>query len=510
MNIDRFTELTSARGASFKVSEVNKKTFEYALTECRKYINERSEQYRNLEEGRRDKIKELILRFVNNSKFLVEGFETEDNKLDAAKLIEALTDNIQNYGILTEAMNNPDIFEIRGNGKEIWVEQGGRCQQLRDSNGQIVRFESAEQQETILRKMLGDVRLSPKDAIVNARTVEGYRLAVVHSSATGDDPELDVSEEKYHIFVLRKFKKVKMDLGDIAKKKTLSDGMARLLALFMRGGLTFFTCGPTASGKSTTNNAIIQYCPPSKRLVLLQNPSEIDARMRDDYGNVINDVIHLEYIEKENPGPHDPTKEKLMEQILRLSPNFIVFGEWRADSEFKLGIQLGESGHPLNSTLHAEDSEGALKRIQTAYLGGGKDGGAEPADLALANIVGVVNFIIIQHILADGKRRVLQITEVVGIDPNDSNKAILNDIYRYEYRGEPKYDARGEVIDVPGIHVRCGKISQRTVNKFHKAGVTESQYAFLLKDPDPEHEVETYTGENIRNYGMDTSKWGKD
>ena len=259
MNIDRFAEITSARGASFKVSEVNKKTFEYTLTECRKYINERSDQYRNLDEGRRDKIKELILRFVNNAKYLVEGYETEDNKLDAAKLIEALTDNIQNYGILTEAMNDPDIFEIRGNGKEIWVEQGGRCQQLRDSSGNIVRFESAEQQETILRKMLGDVRLSPKDAIVNARTVEGYRLAVVHSSATGDDPEVDVSEDKYHIFVLRKFKKVKMDLGDIAKKKTMSDGMARLLALFMRGGLTFFTCGPTASGKSTTNNAIIRY-----------------------------------------------------------------------------------------------------------------------------------------------------------------------------------------------------------------------------------------------------------
>ena len=47
MNIDRFTEITSARGASFKVSEVNKKTFEYTLTECRKYINERSDQYRN-------------------------------------------------------------------------------------------------------------------------------------------------------------------------------------------------------------------------------------------------------------------------------------------------------------------------------------------------------------------------------------------------------------------------------------------------------------------------------
>jgi pilus assembly protein CpaF len=192
----------------------------------------------------------------------------------------------------------------------------------------------------------------------------------------------------------------------------------------------------------------------------------------------------------------------MMEQILRLSPNFIVFGEWRADSEFKRGIQLGESGHALNSTLHAEDSAGALQRIQTAYLAGGEGGGGGDPALALANIVGVVNFIIIQHILADGRRRVLQVTEVVGIDPKDRNKAILNDLYRYEYTGNPKYDKDGRVIEIPGVHKRVGKISQRTIDKFHKAGVTESQYAFLLKDPDPEHEIETYTGENIRNYGV--------
>jgi pilus assembly protein CpaF len=503
MDIQRLTEIQNSRGATFKVSEANRKSYDYILSECRKYINERSESYRNLESGRKEKIKELILAFVNSNKYLVDGYITDDGNLDVAKLLEALTDSIQNYGILTFAMEDPSIFEIRGNGKEIKVEQNGRCVDLVNPvTKQIVRFTSAEEQETILRKMMGDVRLSPKDAVVNARTVEGYRLAVVHSSATGADPDDSPDDDKYHVFVLRKFKKSKMDLGDIAKFGTISDNMARLMALFMRGSLTFFTCGPTASGKSTTNNAIIQYCPLDKRLVLLQNPSEIDGRLKDAYGRTINDVIHLEYIEKEHPGPNDPTKEHMMEQILRLSPNFIVFGEWRADSEFKRGIQLGESGHALNSTLHAEDSAGALQRIQTAYLAGGEGGGGGDPALALANIVGVVNFIIIQHILADGRRRVLQVTEVVGIDPKDRNKAILNDLYRYEYTGNPKYDKDGRVIEIPGVHKRVGKISQRTIDKFHKAGVTESQYAFLLKDPDPEHEIETYTGENIRNYGV--------
>ena len=64
-------------------------------------------------------------------------------------------------------------------------------------------------------------------------------------------------------------------------------------------------------------------------------------------------------------------------------------------------------------------------------------------------------------------------------------------------------------MDVPGVHKRVGKLSQRTIEKFKKAGVSEEQYAFLLKDIDP-NEVETYTGENIRNYGMNLNDFVED
>lgn len=499
MNIERITEMNQKRGASFGSSELNLKKYDYVLTQCRKYISDRSESFRNLEpKARAAKIHELILAFNLQNKYLVEGCVNTDGTPDSTKLLEKLTDSIQNYGKLTDAMTDDDVLEIRGNGKYLKVEYKGRAIDLRDKEGNLIYFESPEEQLIILRKMLGDVVFTPSNALVNATTVEGYRLAATHSSACGADPEDLYTKGAYHTFVLRKFKKAKMKLGDIAQSKTISDDMARLFALFMRAGIAFFTCGPTASGKSTTNNAIIQEVPVDKRLVLLQNVSEIDGRIRDATGRVINDVVHLEYRDIPNAGPHDPTQSNMTDQILRFSPNFIVFGEWRSDIEFKKGMQLGEAGHPLNTTLHAETSLGALKRVQTAYLA---EAGNQPADLALANICGVVNFIIIQHILMDGSRRVLQVTEVQGVDEHNPNEPKLNDIFKYEFHGTPTYREDGTVKEIPGYHRRVGKISERTIEKFKRAGITQSQYDFLLKDIDPE-EVQTYTGQNIHNYGI--------
>lgn len=71
-----------------------------------------------------------------------------------------------------------------------------------------------------MRKFLGDTRLTPKDALISASTIEGYRIAAVHKSALSTDPN-DPNGDKYHAFVLRKFKKTKMGLGDIVKYHTM-------------------------------------------------------------------------------------------------------------------------------------------------------------------------------------------------------------------------------------------------------------------------------------------------
>ena len=495
----KLMELQAQRGAKLAAGgDMNKKSLEFVTNECRKSIENQSAKYRDMNPAeKREAIKNIIVDYIMDTKPLVDGYIDGENRPDTLKLVDKLIEDITDYGILSAAMINEDIYEIRCNGKELKVEIKGHVQDYLDKDGNIISFDSPEQQEIIMRKLLGDVRLTPKDALVNARTIEGFRMAAVHCSAMAADPN-DLSAGRYHSFVLRKFRKSKMNLGDITSFHTMSDNMARFLALCPAGGLTFFTVGPTASGKTTTNNAILQAVPATTRTLLLQNPSEIDLRFKDASGRVYNDVLHLEATEKDNPTPSDATMSNLMDMSLRLSPTFVCLGEIRSNEEFKQGMKIMNAGHPLNSTFHAESSEGAISRFLTAYLA---VSGNEPSHLALATLTNLLNIIIVQKIMRDGSRRVIQISEVVGVDPNNENKALLNDLYIFDIDKDPEYDANGNVTKIHGTHKRVGRLSEKTIRKFHLEGVAASRYDFLTKPVDSS-EVETYTGKNIERYGM--------
>ncbi len=496
-------KMQTERGASGSSSDTALKPFQFAEDECRKLIEERSDEYRDKDTvDKKAAIKNIIIDYVMNNAPLIEDFvDTATNTLDTLKLTNKLVEAITDYDILTNAMNDENVFEIRANGKEIKVEIRGHVEDLRDSDGNIVSFTSPEQQEIIMHKLLGDVRLTPKNALVSGSTIEGFRIAAVHSSATSPDPN-DPTAPKYHSFVLRKFNKTKMNLGDIVKKNTLSDNMARFLALLPAGGLTFFTVGPTASGKTTTNNAILQAVPATTRTVLLQNPSEIDLRFKNEAGRVYNDVLHLEAREIDNPSTSDPTMQNLMNMTLRLSPTFVCLGEIRSNEEFKEAMKILLAGHPINTTYHSADSEGAISRFLSAYLA---CSGNEPSHLALRTLTGLVNVIIVQKIMRDGKRRIIQISEVLGVDPNDREKPMLNDIYRFEVDGEPEYDAAGNVTRIKGKHRRVGKISKQLIRRLQLEGVSASRYSFLVDDPNSS-DIETYTGKDIEHFGMNLKK----
>lgn len=502
MNPEQYLHMQSKRGAKQTTTDKTARPFESVLTECRGYIDKNADSLESKSGTEKTKkIGELILSYLMQAKPLVEGFINADGTSDTQGLTQRLTQEITDYGILTDALENDDIFEIRDNGREIKVEIKGHVEDYRDpKTGHIVRFDSPEQQKTVIAKLLGDVRLTPKDAVVNARTVQGYRVAALHSSAQSKDP-IDPSNDQYASFVLRKFKRNRMNLGDIVKSGTLSDNMARLLALSMSGSLTFFTVGPTSSGKTTTNQAILQATPPKQRVVLLQNPSEIDLRMRDSTGRIINDVLHLEAKDDiQNPLPTSPTMENLMKHILRLSPTFVCFGELRDNVEFQRGISIGLAGHPFNCTYHAEDSAGAIDRFLKAYIAASGEG----IDTSMSTLTRLLNLIIVQKILPDGTRKILQISEVIGTDPNDSSKPIINDIYRYVIDEEPDLDDEGNVLRINGKHKRVGCLSEKIVHKLKIEGVATTRFDFLLKPPTAD-EVETYEGnyEMIIHYGLD-------
>lgn len=489
MDMKKLLELQTHRGAKAFGGETVKKTLEAVISECRKEIHENSDKYRDLETLEKKKvIQDIIVSYVMNRKPLVDGYIDSNNSPQLIKLMDKLVEEITDYGILTGAILDDDVFEIRCNGRELKIEKGGRVIDLTDKEGNIVSFTSPEQQDIVIRKLLGDVRLTPKDSNVNARTIEGYRVAAIHSSALSPDPN-DPMGTAYHGFVLRKFKKIKMGLDQIVKKGTMSDNMAKLCELAMAGGLTTVVCGVTASGKTTTINAILQSIPNSTRTILIQNPSEIDIRKRDASGRVINDVLHLEAKETDSVSTTIASFENHMASSLRLSPTIVVLGEIRRNTEFDLGMMIMKSGHPIVCSYHAGSSEEALQRYLTAYMASSN----ERIETALPNLTSVIKLIVIQKVLKDGTRRVLEMTEVLGVDPANQNRAKLNTIYKFIPTGEPEFDSDGSVLKIPGEHKRVGKLSEELLSKLRVEATKSSIYKEFMRDIDV-NEVETYTG----------------
>ena len=123
MDRRKLLELQTKRGAKTAGLDADRKTLEAVITECRKRIEERSNEYTDLDSyNKNDVIKNIIVDYVMANKPMVEGFIDDENKPDTLKLMNKLVDDITNYGILTEAMLNDRIYEIRSNRKEITVE----------------------------------------------------------------------------------------------------------------------------------------------------------------------------------------------------------------------------------------------------------------------------------------------------------------------------------------------------------------------------------------------------
>lgn len=492
MNNDSILRMQSSRNVATKSESNEYKTREVVVEECRKIVRDYMSTFASDDPVvRRNRAEDKIKEYVMNYRPYVKGYVDANTKVvDTGKLVSMLVDEILDRGILTQAMRDPTINEIRINGREIKVEKNGKSTDLLDENGEIVRFTSVEQQEIVFRKLLSDsdVRLTPSQKIINARTIEGYRIAAIHYTALSKDTDENSEDNGYSAAVIRKFKKSKLTLNQLAQFGTLSDNMARFLRILPVGKITFVTVGPTASGKTTLNNAILKEVPSDMRVILNQNPSEIDIRRKDSSGHIVNDVLHVEAEDIINPTVYDNTMENVMAADLRISPEIVVLGEIRKNKEFEEGMNIMLAGHPINATYHAMDSYSAITRYLSAYA----SATGEPTNLALKKLTNALQIIIVQKLLRDGTRKVLELTEVLGAD---GTEPIINVLYKYEADGRVDYEdaEKTKVKKIYGSHKRVGKISKEMESRFRLEAIPKEDYDFITREP-RDDELETYSG----------------
>ena len=491
MNIKNFRDIITDKNTETTLNNI---TLNEVEQEIRNYMYKKT-QMENIEG--KDKLESLISLYIseNINKWRINSFLNKDGKMDKGKLIQIVIDDLLNFGPLQEVLYDPNITEIQGLGRWIIVvDSKGKSKYLYNALGERAKWGSKDDQLTILNKLFegdGQLVVNNEFKLVNGRTLQGFRLSVTHSTATSRS-ERDL-ENGYCDFTLRKFKDSWIPIEDLIQGGTLSDDMGKLL-IFMVGNLSYAIIGATGSGKTTLNRSLLNYIPPMTRTICIQQPTEIDLRKYNDKGELINNRVMWEASEdaksmKEGePLKYTNTLNNLMTQTLRNTPKIISINEVRHPDECQSAVLIGQAGHIVNLTFHAEDPKQGCKIFTNKVITVSN----QSYEVGLMDTTDTFRFMICQNLLKDGSRRITKISEICGVDPEHPTLPKINDIYKYVVTGRKKNE-KGEITEIMGHHEKVGNLSPELREKLSREGILEDDLKIL--DPDFKSKPkQTYTG----------------
>jgi pilus assembly protein CpaF len=363
-------------------------------------------------------------------------------------ILESLVDEITGFGPIQGLLDDPTVSEIMINGpKTVYVERRGVIELT------PVSFRDEEHLRAVLEKMLAfsGRHVDEASPLVDARLPDGSRLnAVVHPIAV-----------RGPTVTIRKFTQRPLTMTDLIQNGTLSPRMATFLEWAVRGRLNLLVSGGTASGKTTTLNAISAFIPPRERIVTIEDAAEL--RLQQAHW------VPLEARPANLEGQGEVSIRTLVKNALRMRPDRIIVGEVRGAEALDM-LQAMNTGHDGGmTTLHANSPRDALSRLETMVLMAGTE---LPLLAVRQQIASAIDVIVHQARLPDGSRRIVQITEVAGIE---EGTILTQDLFGYTF--EETEDGR-----VRGTFYATGVVS-RHLGKMRTLGVPAAPDLFRENDP---------------------------
>jgi pilus assembly protein CpaF len=355
------------------------------------------------------RIKQAIQQLLMEEDELLSGAERE-------RLCEEIANEVMGLGPLEPLLRDAGISEIMINGpKLVFVERGGR---LTESH---VKFKDNEHLLQIIDRIVSAVgrRVDETQPLCDARLKDGSRFNCVIPPLALDGP----------LVTIRKFSKDPLKVADLIRFGSLNEQAAMLLRGFVEAHLNIVISGGTGSGKTTLLNVLSSFIPEHDRIVTIEDTAELQLQQRH--------VARMETRPANIEGKGEITMADLVKNALRMRPERIVVGECRAGESLAM-LQAMNTGHDGSmTTLHANNPRDAVRRLETMVLMAGYD---LPQRAIREQIASAVHVIIQASRLQDGSRRVMNITEVVGME---GEVILLQDIFAFQQTG---VDEKGKVV----------------------------------------------------------------
>ncbi len=361
------------------------------------------------QESAREEIRDIVVEIIAIKNVVMSISEQEH-------LLDDICNDVLGYGPLEPLLARDDIADIMVNGADTcYIEVDGKIERTN------IRFRDNAQLMNICQRIVSQVgrRVDDASPICDARLLDGSRVNVIAPPLSIDGPALTI----------RKFKKDKLKLQDLVNFKSISEAGAEILRIIGHARCNILISGGTGSGKTTLLNCLTGFIEPGERVITCEDSAELQLQQPH--------VVRLETRPPNIEGSGAISMRDLVKNCLRMRPERIIVGEVRGPEAFDL-LQAMNTGHDGSmGTLHANSPREALSRVESMITMGGF---SLPAKTIREMIVGSVDVVVQASRLRDGSRRIMGVTEVMGLE---GDTIVLQDILKYEIDGE---DADGKII----------------------------------------------------------------
>ncbi len=324
------------------------------------------------------------------------------------RLVNEVIDETLGLGPLDPLLRDPTITDILINGpKTIFVERRGRLEQV------PVAFHDEQHLMEIIQRIAGRVgrRLDESSPMVDARLEDGSRVNAVIRPLALDGALVSI----------RRFGSRPLTAGDLVAKQSATREMIAFLSACVHCRLNVIISGGTGSGKTTFLNVLSGFIPESERIVTIEDAAELQLQ-QPHVGRMETRPANVE-------GNGEITARDLLRNALRMRPDRIIVGECRGSETFDM-IQSMTTGHDGSlSTVHANDTRDAMCRLEMLI---GMAGSNLPLRFVQRLISSAVDIVVHCERLSGGARKVMQISEVIGLD---GDTITMQDLFVFEQTG---------------------------------------------------------------------------
>jgi pilus assembly protein CpaF len=347
-----------------------------------------------------------------------------------SQLVDDLLDEVLGFGPLEALLNDASVSDILVNSSEkVYVERRGLLEKTN------VRFRDEKHLLRIIDKIVSAVgrRIDESQPWVDARLPDGSRVNAVVRPCAIDGPSLSI----------RKFSKRPMTLDRLIDHGALTEAAGQFLRAAVDARMNVLISGGTGSGKTTMLNAMSGFISQGHRVVTIEDAAEL--QLQQDH------VVRLETRPPNAEGVGAIHQRDLVKNALRMRPDRIIVGEVRGTEAFDM-LQAMNTGHDGSmTTIHANTARDAVGRLEQMIAMMGAD---VPLSAIRSQIAAGIHLIVQLSRLSDGRRRVMSITEVVGME---GSVVMMQDIFTFKKTGR---NEAGDVLgsfQATGVRPRCAE-----------------------------------------------------